>query len=250
MASYYYQMQFHDLYIVITGFISEYLGTISGFGSSTFFVPVGLFFEKYQFILALTSVLHVFGNISKIYLFRNDLNRDLIIKYALSTALLTGVGALLNQYVAFNILKTYLGIFIIILSVFFFFKNTLIQKLSHHYAIPIMSLSGFLTGFLGTGGVLRGIAMTTLAVPKNTFVALSSSIDLGGDLLRGAVYFYNGYFDWSHWYYIPLILVASVAGSFLGKKTLNKLNQSQFEKIVAVFILISGLALVFEAPTH
>ena len=49
--------------------LSEIVGTIGGFGSSVFFVPLaGLFFD-FHTVLALTSILHVFSNAAKLVLF-------------------------------------------------------------------------------------------------------------------------------------------------------------------------------------
>ena len=46
----------------LIAFFSEIVGTVAGFGSSVFFVPLaGLFFD-FHTVLALTSILHVFSN--------------------------------------------------------------------------------------------------------------------------------------------------------------------------------------------
>lgn len=241
-------MDFHDFFIVLVAFGSELLGTISGFGSSTFFVPFGLLFETYNFILVLTALLHVFGNISKLYLFRKSLDRALFLKFALPSVILAGLGAQFNQYISFGKLKFFLGIFIMSLALIFFFKQKIVQSLSITNAKVVVGLSGFITGLLGTGGALRGIALTSLQIEKSSFVALSAGIDLGGDLIRTAIYFYNSYFDRSHWFYIPLLMLAAYCGSLLGKFVLSKIKQNQFEKIVMVFVFLSGLALIFETP--
>ncbi|MEK6627867.1 MAG: sulfite exporter TauE/SafE family protein, partial [Bdellovibrionota bacterium] len=218
-------MYWHDILIALTAFVSEFLGTISGFGSSTFFVPIGLLFEKYNFILALTALLHIFGNISKLFLFRNYFDRALFLKLVVPSVVLTGLGALLNKYVSFDILKVFLGFFLIILAIIFFFKLKATQIMFFKNARMTLGISGFITGLLGTGGALRGIALTSLQIEKNSFVILSASIDLGGDLLRASIYLYNNYFDWSHLFYIPTLMALAYSGSFLGKFVLTKIKQ-------------------------
>ncbi len=239
-------MHLHDIAVVALGLVSEFLGTLSGFGSSTFFVPLGVLFEKYNFILALTAVLHVFGNLSKLYLFRKQLDRKLLLELALPSIVLTAAGALLSRYIEIEKLKMFLGFFIIALSAVFFFKLRVINYLSMRNSKVVVAISGFLTGLLGTGGALRGIALTSLHLEKSSFVAISSGIDIGGDVLRGAVYFYNGYFDFTQWYYIPALLVVSYIGSRAGRFALQKINQAQFEKIVMLFVFCSGLALILQ----
>lgn len=91
-------MHFHDWFIAFSAFISEILGTLSGFGSSTFFVPISSLFEGFKLVLAITSILHCFGNVSKIYLFRKELNLKTFLPYALPFVFMTGVGAFLTTY--------------------------------------------------------------------------------------------------------------------------------------------------------
>ena len=74
---------------------------------------------------------------------------------------------------------------------------------------------------------------------------MSASIDLCGDLLRAGIYINNGYMDWDHWFYIPLLGLAAFFGAMLGKIILQKMHQKLFEKIVAILIFISGFAMVF-----
>jgi len=45
---------------------SEIVGTVAGFGSSVFFVPLAGFFFDFHTVLALTSLLHVFSNAAKL----------------------------------------------------------------------------------------------------------------------------------------------------------------------------------------
>jgi uncharacterized protein len=45
---------------------SEIVGTVAGFGSSVFFVPLAGFLFGFHEVLALTSILHVFSNAAKL----------------------------------------------------------------------------------------------------------------------------------------------------------------------------------------
>ena len=49
--------------------IAEIFGTVGGFGSSIFFVPVASFFFEPKLVLGITAFFHVFSNISKLILF-------------------------------------------------------------------------------------------------------------------------------------------------------------------------------------
>ena len=238
-------MHFHDWFIAFSAFVSEILGTLSGFGSSTFFVPISSLFEEFKLVLAITSILHCFGNVSKIYLFRKEFNLKAFLPYALPFVLMTGIGALLTAYLTVNWLEKALGVFLVIFSTVTFFSKDSPRKISKASSASLLRLSGFLTGFVGTGGAIRGIVLSTMSLPKNTFVALSAFIDFGGDFLRAGIYIKNGFMDWSQWFYIPMMMGAAFLGSLVGKRILNRINQKYFEKIVCFFVFVSGIAMLF-----
>lgn len=238
-------MNFHDVGLACIAFISEILGTIGGFGSSTFFVPIALFFESMHLVLAITAILHCFSNFSKVTLFRSHFSWSLFWKLAIPFIVLTGVGAVMSDFFDVKILMRALGIFLIVISVLLFITKKHMPKLPPSVGLGLSGLSGFLTGFLGTGGALRGLALSAMALEKNQFVAISSAMDLGGDLLRACIYIYNGYMDWNQWFYIPMLAIAAVLGAWTGKKILSRIDQQLFENLVILMVMISGITLLF-----
>ena len=55
---------------IILSLIAEVLGTIGGFGSSVFFVPIANFFFDFQSVLGITALYHLSSNVSKIAFFK------------------------------------------------------------------------------------------------------------------------------------------------------------------------------------
>jgi uncharacterized membrane protein YfcA len=46
--------------------IAEIVGTVGGFGSSVFFVPIANIYFSFETVLGITALFHVFSNLSKI----------------------------------------------------------------------------------------------------------------------------------------------------------------------------------------
>ena len=44
--------------------LAEIIGTIGGFGSSVFFVPIGNFYFDFHSVLGLTAIFHLSSNVS------------------------------------------------------------------------------------------------------------------------------------------------------------------------------------------
>lgn len=234
----------------ILALVAEIAGTIGGFGSSVFLVPIaGLFFD-FQTVLAITGVLHVFSNMIKIRLFKEGINFKLLLLIGIPSVIFVFLGSMLTAYFNLIYAELVLGIFLILFSLIFFFKPDLKIKATSFNAIGGGSLAGFLAGLIGTGGAVRGLSLAAFNLEKNMFIATSAAIDLGVDFTRSVVYLYNGYLEKEFYYMVPILLGIAFIGSYIGKEILKKVEQGLFKKIVlgaifsiGMFILIKYLPL-------
>jgi uncharacterized membrane protein YfcA len=233
------------VFFVLT-LIAEILGTLGGFGSSLFFVPLSQFFFNFQTVLALTGILHVFSNTSKIILFRKTIDWKVTLWLGLASILLAIGGAYLTRVVSFDYAGLVLGLFLMCFSAFLFYRPLFSITPSVKNSIVSGSVAGFLAGFIGTGGAIRGLALASFNLEKNFFVGTSSIIDFGVDLSRTIIYLESNYLQQSEFLYIPILLVAAALGSYLGKMLLNKIDQDKFKRITLALIFLTGVTLVVQ----
>ena len=231
------------LFFLIT-LVTEIIGTIGGFGSSLFFVPVAQFFFSIQVVLALTGVLHVFSNIFKIILFRKSIDWKIAMGLGVSSVVMCVVGAYLTTVMDLSYAKVTLGVFLILLSSFLLIKPSF--RLNPGITVQITGggLAGFLAGFIGTGGAIRGLVLASFNLERNLFVGTSAAIDFGVDVSRTIIYLDNNYMSVEMLVYLPILLVASFVGSYFGKLLLQRMRPEFFRKLVLWLALAMGLALV------
>ena len=153
----------------------------------------------------------------------------------------------MTSYVDSKPLQIGLGIFLVITAAFFIIFKSMALKPHGVNAVAGGTVSGFLAGFLGSGGPIRGLTLTAFNLRKEIFVATSAFIDLGIDLSRAAIYFGNGYLKKEHIPYILILIVIAIAGTWTGKKILEKIPAEYFRLIVLVLILIIGVVTLIGA---
>jgi|ERR1051326_6458237 uncharacterized membrane protein YfcA len=229
---------------LVVALISEVLGTVGGFGSSVFFVPLADFFFDFQTVLAITGVLHVFSNSAKLILFRKNVNYRLMFLIGIPSVLMVILGAQLTTYLSFKYTELILGIFLILFSILFFIYPHLKVSPNKVNAISGGSIAGFLAGLIGTGGAIRAVSLTAFSLEKNTFIATSAAIDFGVDFSRSFVYLGNGYLETKFYWYIPFLFGVAFLGSYIGMKLLKKVSEINFKKIVLVLLLLIGITQV------
>jgi uncharacterized protein len=231
---------------LLLALIAEILGTVGGFGSSLFFVPIASYFLDFHSVLGITALFHVSSNLAKIVFFRQGFDKKVVISLGIPAVLFVIVGAFLSKYIATEILESALAIFLIVVSVVFLSFKNLVLKPSVANAIGGGVFSGFVAGLLGTGGAVRGMVLTAYRLRMEVFIATSAIIDLAIDASRSVVYSLNGYVNKQELYLIPILLVVSLAGTFIGKKILTKISEDQFRSIVLLLILITGIITLFK----
>ncbi len=228
---------------LILAVIAEVVGTIGGFGSSVFFVPLANFFFDFQTVLGLTALFHVFSNISKITLFRKGLDKKLLLSIGVPSVIFVIIGGILTQFLDNKILEIVLAVFLIAFSLLFLIKKELVVKPTSKSTFIGGSLSGFTAGLLGTGGAIRGITMAAFNLEKNIFIATSAAIDFSIDITRTVVYFFNGYIKNDILIYIPFLIVISWVGTYIGKYILQFIPQEKFKQIALGLILFIGIVM-------
>mgnify|MGYP003142593311 FL=1 len=227
---------------IILSLLAEIFGTVGGFGSSVFFVPVANFFLDFQSVLGITALYHVSSNLTKIAFFRKGIDKKVILTLGVPAVLFVIIGGFISRYIDPTILTYSLGIFLVVLSLLFLIFKKLAVKPTTKNAVAGGVLSGLSAGVLGTGGAIRGITLAAFKMNKDKFIATSAIIDLGVDVSRTVVYYFNGYIKIDLLYLIPILIVVGILGTWIGKLILNKMSQEQFRNIVLFLILGIGLA--------
>ena len=220
---------------------AEIIGTVGGFGSSVFFVPLGNFYFDFYSVLGLTAIFHLSSNLSKIFLFKKGLNKSLLIYIGIPSVLFVIIGGYLSKLVDSTLLEIFLGVFLIALSLLFLIKKNLVVKPIKRNSIIGGSLSGLSAGMLGTGGAIRGLTMAAFSLEKNVFIATSAFIDFMIDFSRTIVYYQNGYIHQHDLIYVPFLFVIGAVGTYTGRIILKYIPQDSFKRLSLILILIIGV---------
>jgi len=228
----------------LIAFFSEVVGTLAGFGSSVFFVPLAGLLFGFHDVLALTSILHVFSNAAKLVLFGRDVNWKLLFLMGIPSTVFVILGALLTRQLELKYAELILGLFLVFLSFLLWFRPTLRLAPTSLNAITSGGVAGFLAGLIGTGGAVRGLVLAAFDLEKRAFVATSAAIDSGVDLSRMIVYLRSGYLTENLYWFVPGLFVTAYLGSYTGKLLLKRIQQQSFRRIVLLLILAIGLTTI------
>ena len=237
------------LLFFIAAFLAVVIGTVAGFGTSTILLPIALLFVDFKTALVLVAVSHLSGSLGATAFFHHGLDKRLILLFGVPSIILTILGAYLVTYVPQNILQFILGLSLLIFSIYFLLKPDFKVSSSKTNTVFGGSLSGFLQGLLGIGGPLRGAFLISYNMDKFKYIATLAAIAVIIDATRIPIYFLNGLLEPPFYYFIPVLAVIGIVGSYTGKRIVQKISQNIFKKVILVGIALASLLLIYGSIT-
>jgi uncharacterized membrane protein YfcA len=228
--------------------IASAVGTLTGFGISTLMVPIMLLFYPFEQTLLFVGIIHWFGNLWKLLLFRKGFQWKLILSFGIPGIAAAYLGARLVRLVfdkSPTFLLQILGAFLICYVLYLFFKSSFKVKQSLLAGACGGALSGFCAGLFGIGGAIRSLFLTPFDLPKAVYITTAGAIAILIDTTRLRTYYVNGtrlpsLLLWGLLIFIP----ASFLGARIAKSVVDKIPQEHFRKVVAVFLMLMGIKLL------
>lgn len=233
------------LAIALLTFVAGAIGTITGFGTSTIMVPIlALFFPPVTAIF-LVTIIHWFGDLWKVLLFKKGFNVRLIAILGISGIIAGYGGSVLSLEIDPTILLRALGIFLALYAFFLLLRPSFSVPARPSVAVVGGAVSGFFAGVFGVGGVMRSAVLNAFNLPKEVYIATAGAIGILVDSTRLITYVASGVslperLAWGLLIFIPV----SFIGAFAAKGVVNRIPQERFRIVVALSFLIIGVKFI------
>lgn len=233
-------------YISLLTLVAATIGTISGFGTSTIMIPVLAMFLPPVEAIFLVAIIHWFGDVWKVSLFRKGFNLKLLIWFGAVGLLTSYIGASVSLGVEQALLLRILGVFLALYAMLLLYQSRFKIPASGFTALSGGALSGFFAGMFGIGGAIRGMFLSAFDLPKAVYIATAGAIGLLVDSTRIITYFAGGTtLPERLWWSLLIFIPASFLGAGIAKKIVDRIPQDKFRMVVSVFLLAIGVKLIF-----
>jgi uncharacterized protein len=231
--------------ILLVVIVANAVGTLTGFGLSTVMIPVMVLFYPLAEALLFVGIVHWFGDVWKLVLFREGIRWKLILSFGFPGIIAAIVGASLVFSISGTILSRVLGAFLVLYVAFLLVRSSFQVPARTSTSAVGGALSGFFAGIFGMGGAIRAMFLTAFNLPKSVYLATIGAIALAIDTSRLITYLYEGTrltprLAWGMLLFVP----ASFLGARIAKRFVNRIPQQNFRKVLAVFLLLVGIRLL------
>ncbi len=233
------------LFIATLTIIASIVALIAGFGTSTIMVPILIYFFPLPEVLLLTGIIHWFNDGWRLLFYRDGIWWQRVILAAIPGVAASIIGAWLVLRLPQHFLFRALGIMLLVYVIFIYANPSFQMKRTRPFAILGGTVAGFLSGLFGVSGEATSMILSTLCLSKEVFIGTGGAFTLIIDISRVIAYAGEGVrLDSTLLLGLAIFIPASLLGSLIGRKIVNRIPQRQFRNVITAFLLVAGLKLV------
>ena len=210
-------------------------------------VPIVLLFLPLHETLLLVGLIHWFGDLWKILLFKHGIHKKLLIYFGIPGIIASAYGAGLIVHLPENLSSGIVGSILVSYVIFLILEPNFRLKETNLTASLGGISSGFLAGISGVGGgALRAVVLTAFNIPKTTYIFTSGVLGALIDASRISAYIIGGTrINLTHLLGFLLFIPASFLGAEIAKKVVNRIPKTKFSIVIAGFLFLLGVKLLF-----
>jgi uncharacterized membrane protein YfcA len=236
------------LAISFAAIVAGAIASVTGFGIGSILTPTLSLWMDGRLAVAVVSVPHLIGTAIRFWMIKGHVDRRVMWRFGLASAAGGLAGALFQSAIAGPNLMIVLAVLLLFVA-----AGELTGLAGRMRFTGVTSwiagvLSGLLGGLVGNQGGIRSAVLLGFALPRDVFVATATAIALFVDGARMPIYAITAREElWSMRRPMLVATIGVVIGTMVGMRLLRSIPETMFRKIVAILLVMLGIALLVRA---
>jgi uncharacterized protein len=238
-------MSVEGLILFAASVVGGAIGSITGFGIGSILTPLLSLWMDGRLAVAVVAIPHLVGTLVRFTMNDGRADRSVLWRFGLASAAGGLVGALFQAAASGPRLMVLLAVLLLFVSISELSGLSSRMRFTGAAAWIAGVMSGLLGGLVGNQGGIRSAALLGFGLPRDVFVATATAIALCVDGARMPVYLWSeGAALWASRETIAIATAGVVTGTIAGARLLRGIPEPLFRKIVAIVLLVLGVALL------
>jgi hypothetical protein len=234
--------------IVLTlGLAAGVLSGIVGFGSSIMLMPALIISFGPREAVPIMAVAAIIGNVSRVMVWWREIDWRVVGAYAVTGAPASALGARTLLVLPPHLVEGSLAVFFIAMIPLrhYLAKHELKMKLWHLSVAA--AVIGFLTGIVVSTGPINVPFFLAYGLVKGAFIGTEAMSSLSLFITKAVVFRNFGYLPLSTIGQGLIVGASLMAGAYIAKGFLLKLDAAKFRHLMDALLLISGITMLWTA---
>jgi uncharacterized membrane protein YfcA len=227
--------------LAIAALVAGAVASVVGFGIGSVVTPILAVRVGTQLAVAAVSIPHFFATALRFWRLRAHVDRHVLVRFGIASAAGSLAGALLHSYASNRALAMVFGAILIFVAASELSGLARRMRFGGTVAWIAGILSGVFGGLVGNQGGIRSAALLGFDLDSRAFVATATAIGLVVDCARMPVYLAAEAGAIGRiWRLVLIATVGALAGTVLGVRTLRRIPEIAFRRVVAMLLLLLG----------
>ena len=217
----------------------------TGFGVGTIMMPVMALFFDVKVAIFLAAIVHFFNNVSRLILYRSEINWRIIKRFGVVSIVGAFVGSFAQIYLDSDWLKIGVGLFLTSYAVMTLLPGS--KKIELPRSIDFIGgfMSGLIGGLIGNQGAIRSVYLLGYGLQKQELIVSAALIAVIIDSTRIPVYAYSNFqYLQENLLLLTTVVAAAILGTIVGSKIVPKVSYDLFKNIILIGVLILGVLMM------
>lgn len=235
-------------FLILAALLAGGIASVVGFGIGSLLTPALALETGIKVAVAAISVPHAIGTAIRLWTLREHVNREVLLRFGIASAIGGLIGALLHAWAGGAVLTGVFGLLLISAGLAELVGWAKRVRLKGALAVAAGGASGLLGGMVGNQGGVRSAALLGFDLSRDSFVATATAIALIVDAARMPVYLWTeGAELLKIWPTIAWITGGVVVGTILGRHFLRHVPEAVFRRVIGSVVMLLGLYMLYRA---
>jgi uncharacterized protein len=234
--------------LIVASVIAGSIAAVTGFGIGSLLTPVLALHVDTRLAVALVSIPHLVGTSFRFALMRGRVDRRVLWSFGLTSAAGGLAGGMLYGVASNEWLTILFGVLLLFAAVSEITGVARRMRFRGWIAWIAGALSGLLGGLVGNQGGIRSAALIAFDLRKDMFVGTATAIALFVDGARVPIYLYLEHDEMGAMlWWIALAITGVIAGTLIGSRTLGRIPDFWFRRVLALTLAVLGVVMLVRA---
>jgi uncharacterized membrane protein YfcA len=221
------------------------VAALSGFGIGSLLIPVVAISLGTKLAVIVVAMPHAAATALRLWLLRSAIDRAVLIRFGVPSAIGGLTGALLQAYLSSPVLSAILGALLVLAGITEFSGGSGRLRFPGRWSTLGGLLSGLFGGLVGNQGGIRSAALLHLGLSRETLVATATASALLVDAARVPVYVASSAAQLvAAWPLVAALTGGVLVGTVFGAPVLRRIPETQFRRLLALLLIALGVWLL------
>jgi uncharacterized membrane protein YfcA len=229
------------LVLLATALGGSVIGGVAGFGAGVVLLPVVAWTVGLRAAVPIMTVTMLIGNVSRLWWSRGEVDRAVVVRFLAGSVPATAIGAMLYAGTPAPALSLVIGLFLLAsVPVRRLLASPIVRVRLRHFPV-IGAVFGFLSSLVVTTGPIVTPFFLAYGLRRGTYIATEAVCAFVMHGVRALVLARYALLTWETVAIGCALGTAMFAGSWLGRRLLDRMSDRLFLRVIEVLLVVMGL---------